>query len=105
MKLVHYDELAQMPYGTVFCEWTNGSASHLFVKGGTHKFGSGIQDWSFLEWPLEPETPSTDHNAPPGIATAWIRRLRWDTGTDQQLYAVLEDKERLKLISLLSLQL
>lgn len=89
MKIMQFDELAQLPKGTVFCEWDPSVANDMFVKGDSHKFGSQPDAWSFYEKSLTPTQASDNEDDPPVVGFGWIRRLKWDTNASgDQLYAV-----------------
>lgn len=102
MKIIKFDELVQMPKGTVFAEWRGDRASHWFVKGLSHKFGPGDEQWCLYETNLEPEL-ADDPNFPPRFIGGWIKRQRWDTLDEHQLYLVLDDQDRLFMIHMLTL--
>lgn len=103
MKVVKFQELAQMPKGIIFCEWEPCIASHWYVKGESSKFGTEVGDWLFYELSLEPECDEAPDDQPK-LHRSWIKRLEVDplAGADQ-LFAVLEDDERLFMIHMLTM--
>lgn len=104
MKIVKFDELVRMPKGTVFCEWKPCVAGDMAVKGDSHRFGTNDGNWCMYEKYL---TPMHEHNSPddpPIVGFGWLKRCKWDsTNGADQLYVVFDDKDRLALINLLSM--
>jgi hypothetical protein len=101
MRVVKFQELALMPKGTIFCEWEPCIASHWYVKDESGKFGPGEGDWMFFELRLAPACEGYNSDRPK-LPNGWSKRLECDAGEDQ-LYAVLEDDERLFMIHMLTL--
>lgn len=101
MKVVKFQELAQMPQGTVFCEWEPCIASHWYVKSESSKFGTGEGDWMFFERCLAPECEGYSSESPK-LYNGWSKRLECDAGEDQ-LFVVMDDDERLYMIHMLTL--
>jgi hypothetical protein len=102
MKIVKFMELKDMPRGTVFSEYEPCIVEGLWIKGDTFKFGEEPEMCGFYEQPVLACHYFGDYDNPPGVFDyGWSRHCSHDDGPSQ-LFAVYEEVDVLRMISLLS---